>query len=181
MRFLTICRRTSIEQHASALVSGLGYARAKSALTSHITNALRSSIGMPLAVVLGALALTALAAEPKPSDALASLSTTRNTYLVVYRRGPDWVDDKPMREQQSMREHFLYYLGLHRKGLLIAGGGFTDESGGAAVFEADNDAAATEIVAADPAVKSKVFRFELQHWKPNPWEEISQKRAARGE
>jgi uncharacterized protein YciI len=144
-------------------------------------NALRSLIGMSLAVVLCGLTLTALPAEPKPSDALASLSTKRNTYLVVYRRGPSWVDDKPMREQQSMREHFLYYLGLHRKGLLITGGGFTDESGGAAVFEADNDAAAAEIVAADPAVQSKVFRFELQRWKPNPWEEISRGKAARGE
>jgi uncharacterized protein YciI len=80
-----------------------------------------------------------------------------------------------------MRQHFQYYVGLHRKGLLIAGGGFTDESGGAAVFEADDDAAATEIIAADPAVRSGVFRSELRRWKLNPWEEISQKRAARGE
>jgi uncharacterized protein YciI len=136
---------------------------------------------MLLATVLGGLILSVLADEPKPTDAFASSSSARNTYLVVYRRGPSWVDDKPMREQQSMPEHFLYYLGLHREGQLIAGGGFTDDSGGAAVFEAEDDAAATEIVAADPAIKSKVFRYELQRWKPNPWEEISQKRAARGE
>ncbi len=143
--------------------------------------ALRSVIAMSLAIVFGALAVTAPAAETKSSDALASLSTTRPTYLVVYRHGPGWIDGKPMREQQSMREHFQYYIGLHRKGLLIAGGGFTDESGGAAVFEAADDAAAAEIVAADPAVKSKVFRFDLQRWKPNPWEEISKRSAARGE
>lgn len=144
-------------------------------------NARRSVMGLSLAVAFGALAVTALATDTKPSDALASLSPTRPTYLVVYRRGPSWVDGRSMREQQSMREHFLYYLELHRKGLLIAGGGFTDESGGAAVFEAADDAAAAEIVAADPAVKSNVFRFELQRWKPNPWEEISKRKAARGE
>lgn len=144
-------------------------------------NALRNLMSLLLVMIVVGPALTAVAADPKPTDALASLNGTRNTYLVLYRRGSNWVDGKPMSEQQSMREHFQYYVGLHRKGLLIAGGGFTDESGGAAVFEADSDAAASAIIAADPAVTSKAFRFELQRWKPNPWEEISRKRAARGE
>jgi uncharacterized protein YciI len=143
--------------------------------------ALRNVVGMSLAVVFGALAVTVLAAETAPGDALVTSSATRPTYLVVYRRGPSWAEGKPMREQQSMREHFRYYLELHRKGLLIAGGGFTDESGGAAVFEATDDAAANEIIRADPAVESKVFRFELQRWKPNSWEEISKREAARDE
>ncbi len=142
---------------------------------------MRNMIGMSLAVVLAGFALNALAAEPKPADVVVPPSASRNTYLVVYHRGPGWVDDKPMSQQQSMREHFLYYLGLHRKGLLRSAGGFTDDSGGAAVFEADDDAAAAAIINADPAVTSKVFQFELKRWKPNPWEEISQKRAARGE
>lgn len=141
----------------------------------------RNFIGMALAFVLAGLAIHALAAEPKPGDAPAPSSAARNTYLVVYQRGSNWIDGKPMGEQPSMREHFLYYLDLHRKGLLRSAGGFTDDSGGAAVFEADDDAAATAIVNADPAVTGKVFRFELKRWKPNPWEEISQKRAARGE
>ena len=131
-----------------------------------MSSALRCLVGMFVAGAFGGLAVTALAAEPVPSDALVSLNTTGGTYLVVYRRGPSWVDGKPMREQQSMREHVLYYVGLHRKGLLIAAGGFTDESGGAAVFEAATDSAAAQIVAADPAVKSNVFGFELQRWKP---------------
>jgi len=38
-----------------------------------------------------------------------------------------------------------------------------------------------EIIRADPAVESKVFRFELQRWKPNSWEEISKREAARDE
>lgn len=150
-------------------------------LTSRMGNAMRNMIGISLAVVLAGLALNALAAEPKPGDVPAPASASRNTYLVVYRRGPSWVDTKPMHEQQSMREHFLYYVGLHRKGLLRSAGGFTDNSGGAAIFEADDDAAAAAIMNADPAVTSKVFLFELKRWKPNPWEEISQKRAARGE
>lgn len=133
----------------------------------------RGFIGMTVAAAVSGLAVIALGEE--------SSSAARPTYLVVYRRGPGWVEGKPMGQQPSMREHFAYYVELHRKGLLISGGGFTDESGGAAVFEAADDAAAAEIMAADPAVKSKVFSYELKRWKPNPWAEISKARAARGE
>jgi uncharacterized protein YciI len=138
-------------------------------------------IGTFLAVLVSSLAMMALGAESKPGDKPSSSDTARSTYLVVYRHGPGWVDGKPMSEQQSMREHFSYYLGLHRKGVLVSAGGFTDESGGAAIFEATDDAAAADVIAADPAVKSTVFRYELQRWKPVAWEEISRKRAERGE
>ena len=50
--------------------------------------ALRNVVGMSLAVVFGALAVTVLAAETAPGDALVTSSATRPTYLVVYRRGP---------------------------------------------------------------------------------------------
>ena len=144
-------------------------------------NIRRTLIGFFLLVTFGVLTVNARAADAKLTDALASLDVTSPTYMVTYRHGSNWVAGKPMREQQSMRAHFLYYLGLHRKGLLIAAGGFSDESGGAAVFRASDDAAAAEIVAADPAVKSNLFRFELQRWKPNDWEDISKRSAARGE
>jgi uncharacterized protein YciI len=129
----------------------------------------RKFIGMALAVAASGFAVA------------QSASAARPTYLVVYRRGPAWIEGKPMREQPSMKEHFAYYVGLHRKGLLVSGGGFTDESGGAAVIEAADDAAAEAIMAADPAVQSKVFSYELKRWKANPWEEISKARAVRGE
>lgn len=131
--------------------------------------------------VAAMMATTAAAAEPAPTDALASLDAAQPTYLVVYRRGSAWDDAKPMREQSGMREHFRYYIDLHRKGQLVAAGGFVDGSGGAAVIRATDDAAAAAILAEDPAVKGRVFRFELQRWKPNAWEEISQRAAARGE
>jgi uncharacterized protein YciI len=120
-------------------------------------------------------------AQTGPVDALASVDHTQPMYLVVYRRGSAWEDAKPMGEQAGMREHFRYYLDLHRRGQLVAAGGFMDDSGGAAVIRAADDAAAAAILAQDPAVKGHVFRFELQRWKPNAWEEISQRAAARGE
>lgn len=143
---------------------------------------IRSSIiGIALAVLCGGITATASAAEPGPTDVLASATAAQPAYLVVYRRGSGWEDGKPMRDQAGMREHFRYYIDLHRKGVVVAAGGFADGSGGAAVIRAADDAAAAAILAEDPAVKGEVFRYELQRWKPNPWEEISQRAAARGE
>ncbi len=101
-------------------------------------------------------------------------------YLVVYRLGPGWVAGKPSAEQPGMRDHFEYYLDLFRKGRLQAGGGFADGSGGAAIFEADDDEAAAAFLAADPAVVSGAFEYELKRWRPNRWDEIAKKRAAQG-
>ncbi len=132
---------------------------------------------IPIMVLLVSL-LGASIASAGPGTALESAAGATNTYLVLYRRGPAWEEGKPMREQQSLREHFAYYLDLHRQGRLIAGGGFIDESGGAAVFTADSDDAAAALIAADPAVLSGVFRHELQRWKLNAWDEIARRRAA---
>jgi uncharacterized protein len=164
----------------------------------------RRFIGMGLATLGSAIAAKAVAAESgcsaptaqaanaaaNPTGVPATSATAPSatgapavatpTYLVIYRRGPQWADGKAMSEQQGMREHFAYYVDLHRKGLLKSGGGFTDDSGGAAVLEAADDAAAAAILAADPAVKGGVFAYELKRWRQNPWADISKARAARG-
>jgi uncharacterized protein len=130
----------------------------------------RRFIGLAFAVA-SALGLRARAQAP---------SSGRPVYLVVYRLGPAWVAAKPSAEQPGMRDHFEYYLDLFRKGRLQAGGGFADGSGGAAIFEADDDGAAQAFLAADPAVVSGAFAYDLKRWRPNRWEEISRARAARG-
>ena len=102
----------------------------------------------------------------------------RPLYLVVYHRGLRWIDGRPTAEQPGIKEHFLYYLDLYRRGHIRFGGGFADDSGGAAVFEASDGAAAASFVAADPAVRSEVFRYELKRWTLQPWEEILKQRGA---
>jgi uncharacterized protein YciI len=131
-------------------------------------------------VMLAVVSIGCSAEEPPPGTTL-DLWSARPTYLVVYQRGESWERGKPLREQKAIPEHFNYYLELHRKGSLVGAGGFTDESGGAAVFEAKDDTAAEQFIASDPAVLSGTFRYELRRWKLNPWEEISTKRADRGE
>jgi uncharacterized protein YciI len=148
---------------------------------STMNSVLRNQVRLLFVLVVLAGACAASASGQAPVDPSAFTTGSPGLYLVVYRPGAAWVEGKPMPEQQAMKEHFAYYVGLHRKGMLIAAGGFTEVNGGAAVLRAETDAAAAEILAADPAVISGTFRFELQRWKPNAWEEISRKRAARGE
>jgi uncharacterized protein len=91
------------------------------------------------------------------------------TYLVVYKQGPAWLAGKPMAEQ-PLKEHGRYMLGLYTKGSLKWAGPFTDDAGGAAVFEAGSDDEARAIVAADPSVTSGIFVADLHPWRLVDWE-----------
>lgn len=126
----------------------------------------RRFIGMGL-MAAGALAASGNAAEPAPSGAALP------TYIVVYHPGPKWIEGKPL-AGQPLREHGKYMLSLYRSGALRFAGGFADDSGGAAVFTAADDAAALAVVQADPAVATQVFVYELRRWRLVDWE----KRAA---
>lgn len=94
----------------------------------------------------------------------------KTTYLVVYRPGPAFLAGRPLSEQ-PLKEHGRYVLSLHTKGALKLGGGFLDDTGGAMVFEAESEEEAAAVVAADPAVISKVFVGELHPWRLVDWEQ----------
>lgn len=55
-------------------------------------------------------------------------------------------------------------LGLYKSGVLKFAGPFTDNAGGAVVFDAETEDEAKAVVAADPAVTSKIFLSELDPW-----------------
>jgi uncharacterized protein len=93
----------------------------------------------------------------------------KRTYLVVYKPGPNFLTGKPLAEQ-PLKEHGRYMLSLYVKGSLKFAGGFSDNAGGAAAFEAADDDEAKAVVAADPAVVSGVFVGELHPWGLVDWE-----------
>jgi len=126
---------------------------------------------------LGWAAIVALAAACHPADPAKhgfqgahGSPSAEPTYLVVYRPGPGWLDGKPMAEQ-PLREHGRYLLALHASGALKLAGPFADESGGAAVFAAADDAAALALVRADPTIRDEVFHFDLRRWSLVDWAE----------
>ena len=109
------------------------------------------------------------------SAALASSATTTQaaqpqqpSYLCIYRPGAKWLPGKPLAEQ-PLREHGRYMLDLYRRGIMRLAGRFADDSGGAMLFGADDDATAQAIVTADPAVVAETFTYELRQWALVDW------------
>lgn len=96
------------------------------------------------------------------------------TYLVIYRPGPAWIAGKPV-SAQPLGEHGRYMLSLYTNRTLKFAGPFTDDAGGAVAFAAESDDAARAVVAADPAVTSRVFVAELHPWGLVDWEQRAKK------
>lgn len=112
---------------------------------------------------LGSVLVTGSAdAQPAP---------TQPSYLCVYRPGPHFLPGRPLSEQ-PLREHGRYMLDLYKRGVMRIAGGFADNSGGAMLFGADDDASAQAIVTADPAVVAGTFTYELRRWAFVDWAAI---------
>jgi uncharacterized protein YciI len=99
---------------------------------------------------------------------------TKATYLVIYRPGPAWLAGKSVLEQ-PLKEHGKYMLSLYIKGSMKLAGPLTDDAGGAVLLAVADESEAKTIVAADPAVKSGIFVYEMHPWKLQPWDEIAKK------
>ena len=127
---------------------------------------------MIMGLTLGA-AVAAMSASPVCAQTAAA-TPSKTTYLVVYRPGPGFLTGKPLKEQ-PLKEHGKYMLKLYTEGTLKIAGGFLDDTGGAMVFEAETEEQAKSVVAADPAVVTKVFVAELHPWKPRDWEQLVKK------
>jgi uncharacterized protein YciI len=101
--------------------------------------------------------------------ALGQDAAPKATILVIYRPGPAWLAGKPA-SQQPLKEHGQYLLSLYEKGTLKSGGPFMDDRGGAAVIEAADVTAAEQIIDQDPAVKNRIFLYELHPWGLVRWD-----------
>ena len=99
---------------------------------------------------------------------------TKAMYLVIYRPGPAWLVGKSVLEQ-PLKEHGKYMLNLYIKGSMKLAGPLTDDAGGAVLLAVADESEAKIIVAADPAVKSGIFVYEMHPWKLQPWDEFAKK------
>lgn len=143
-------------------------------MTDDFLDERRRFLGMSLAAAGATMAGPTHAAEPeKPSAAPAQ----KPVYLVVYRPGPAFIEGQPLKAQ-PLRPHFNYMLELYRKGTLRFAGGFADDTGGAAMFEANGDEEAAALIAVDPAVTSRVFAYELRRWNLVAWEKVAGRTSA---
>lgn len=95
-------------------------------------------------------------------------------FLVTYKPGAAWRTGRALLEQPLL-EHAKYMFGLFVSGALKLAGGFSDDSGGAAVFGASDDAAANAVIANDPAVISEILIPELHRWDLVDWQNFAGK------
>jgi uncharacterized protein YciI len=121
-----------------------------------------------LALLAAALAFEARVAAQTQTAA----PPQKNTYIVIYHRGPSWIPEKPFSEQ-NLKEHGQYILNQYKQGTVKSGGPFLDNTGGACAIEVDSADDAKKFVAADPAIVSEVFTAEIHPWRLVQWDKVA--------
>lgn len=81
-------------------------------------------------------------------------------HLVLYRRGPGWLEGKSLFEQ-PLQGHAEHNAALEAEGLLVISGPLLDREGGLSVLAVADSDRARKIVAKDPAVKDGIFVAEV--------------------
>ena len=102
------------------------------------------------------------------------MNSKKQTFIVIFKPGSAWIEGKPLSEQR-LQEHGKYMLGLYAAGIMLFAGSFSDNSGGAAVFETEGVEEANCIVSNDPAVISGIFVYELHSWQLVAWDQFLKK------
>jgi uncharacterized protein len=168
---------------AEARLGGISKPRiaAMGSRLGEMASSLKWSIEMNRLIWLFVLTLVSCAVtyEAPVASQQTEAQKMKSTYLVIYRPGPAWIPGKPV-AAQPLKEHGRYMLSLYKNGTLKFAGPFTDNAGGAVVFEAENEDEAKAVVAADPAVTSKIFLSELHPWGLVDWERYVKNGAVAG-
>jgi uncharacterized protein YciI len=87
-------------------------------------------------------------------------------FLIIYRPPrTTFPDDATETENRVIGEHFNYLKGLLAQGKLLIAGPCEDASMGLAVIECGSEEEARRILAADPAVRGRVFSAELKPYR----------------
>jgi uncharacterized protein YciI len=103
--------------------------------------------------------------QPSPSVAPSRALATAPLYLIVYQKGPSWIQGKPM-HQQDLRGHLTYMQALLAAGTLVAGGPFGNGEGGMAILRTTNLKDAEAVLAEDPALLNGTFIGSVTEWTP---------------
>lgn len=97
-----------------------------------------------------------MVAPPQPRATEATLQS----YAIVYRPGPAWRAGQPM-QRQALGPHVRYWQGLQAQGRVFSAGALGGRQG-LAIISAGSLAEARRVMVEDPAVRSGVFRAEVQ-------------------
>jgi uncharacterized protein YciI len=90
---------------------------------------------------------------------LAQSQPPLKQYVVLQKRGPNWVAGKPAGEQ-ALANHGRYLQEQMTKGALQLAGRFLDDSGGLILYKARDEAQVRAIVEHDPGVVAGILAVE---------------------
>ena len=90
---------------------------------------------------------------------LPQSQTSTKQFVVLLKRGPKWVEGKPVAEQ-ALGNHGRYLQEQMTKGALQLAGPFLDESGGMVLYNAKDEAEVRSIAEHDPGVLSGILAVE---------------------
>jgi uncharacterized protein YciI len=92
---------------------------------------------------------------------------------VLYSRGRAWDEQRPLGEQESLREHLAFLVGLAREGHVRRAGPFHPFEArvearlvGLVLLEAETLDHARELIGRDPAVAAGLMEVEVLPWFP---------------
>jgi uncharacterized protein YciI len=80
-------------------------------------------------------------------------------YVVLLKRGPKWIPNKPVTEQPLL-EHGRYLDDQMSKGIVQLAGPFLDDSGGLVLLNAKDEADAHAVTEHDPGVLAQILQVE---------------------
>ena len=86
------------------------------------------------------------------------------TFLVLYKPGKGWLPGEPI-SKQPLQAHLNYVLELRDKGLLLMGGPFSDDTGGAVILSVGSLAEAEALIDKDPAIVQSVLAPKIYEWE----------------
>lgn len=87
-------------------------------------------------------------------------------YIALIAHGPRWIEGKSVYEQGlAVEAHLAAMRDLFDAGELLLGGPF-DQGGGIAILDVPDEAAAREVMEADPGVRAGVMVYEIKALRP---------------
>jgi uncharacterized protein YciI len=85
-------------------------------------------------------------------------------FVVMRRRGPRWVQSRPLEEQADWEAHAAFMDGLVDTGFVILGGPLADEQRVVLVVEAESDEAVRATLARDPWSETHLVIDTIDRW-----------------
>ena len=119
---------------------------------------------MKLLVVLLVAFGSAFSFALTQSSAPQQTTPTKQYFIAIFSRGPEWVADKQANEQVGFKEHSANLQRLRAEKRIPIGGRYSDK--GMVIVEAKDEAEAHVLFDGDVMLQKKTFVLELHQFRP---------------